>query len=358
MTHGVWRYPFYSVGVICIFGNNGMIKFRQEALEHLKNKQYGEVFINAPMHYVSVGIALILLFVIVCVYCCFAEMRERTIVKGVLNSNKGVVHVYSKRSGIIIKQWVKQGDSVTKGTPLFLIDTSLDRWAPHKNQRMLGTFTKRAKALDEDIRYKVHQLKTLKPLVLKHYISSDTYREKHDELVALKTKKNLLTMEYIEYKQSRTHMIRAPIDGFISSLTSTLGQSTQSLKPLATILPEGAFLLAELFVPVRQVRFLKLKQPVSIRYDAYPYQHFGTGHAQLFEISQTVLTDALEEKSVSVGEPYYKARAYLNKLILLDKQKKALKPGMTFSAEILGNQQTIGRWLFETLYGYRQERLL
>ena len=335
-----------------------MIKFRQEALEHLKNKQYGEVFINTPMSYVIVGMGLVLLFVLICCYFCFAQMREQTIVKGVLNSSKGVVHVYSKRPGIIIKQWVKQGDSVTKGAPLFLIDTSLDRLHPDNNQQTLKSFAKRQKALEEDIAYKAHQLTMLKPLLLKHYISSDAYREKHDELVALKTKKSLLIMELIHYKQSRAHTVRAPVSGLISSLTSTIGQSTQSLKPLATILPEGAFLLAELYVPVKQVRFLKLNQPIVIRYDAYPYQHFGTGHARLYEVNQTILTDALEEKSISIGAPYYKARAHLDRIILADKSKQALKPGMTFSAEILGVKQTIGQWVFETLYGYHKEQLL
>ncbi|MFZ4077081.1 MAG: HlyD family secretion protein [Legionellaceae bacterium] len=340
-------------------GINGMIIFRQEALAQIKHRQYGHVFINLPMSYQRIGFFLMFLLVGLIIFFSCAEFSERTFVKGVLHSSKGVVHLYAKRSGVIVHQWIHQGDFVKKGAPLFLIDTSDDRMVPHKNELMLRTFDKRKHALNKDILDKTAYLKKLKPLLLKHYISSIFYQEQQDALLALKDKKNLLGMELLRYQQSRAYTIRAPIDGFVSSVVSSRGQSTPSAKPLATLLPQGSFLLAELYVPARQVRFLRMNQRLAVRYDAYPYQQFGTGRAQVYEITQTVLTDALEDKFISVGEPYYKVRAYLDKTIGVDsKQTNVLKFGMTFSAEMMGVKKTVMRWLFDLLYAQRKEQWL
>ena len=335
-----------------------MSLFRQEALEKLKNKQYGDVLINLPLHMMGVSLVAILIFLTMCLFFCFAEFRERTLVKGVLSSSKGLVSIVSKRPGIIIKKFIKQGDFVTKGSPLFLIDTSVDHLAPHKNKAIIRAFEKREQVLNDEIAYKSNHLKLLKPLLLKQYISSVEYREKYDEMLALKNKKALLSMEYLQYKQSRAYTIRAPIDGVVSSVVSHIGQFSSLSKPLATLLPDGAEMLAELYVPVSQIRFLSLDQPIVLRFDAYPYQHFGTGQAKLYEVSQTALTDEVDEKNIKIGEPYYKAHAYLNKMIFGSEATQALKLGMTYSAEILGAKKTVGRWLFDSIYTQQKEHRL
>ncbi|WP_026069578.1 hypothetical protein [Legionella tunisiensis] len=52
---------------------------------------------------------------------------------------------------------------------------------------------------------------------------------------------------------------------------------------------------------------------IIIRYDAYPYERFGTYKATIKEISQSIITDDEEEKPILIGEPYYKITAELDK---------------------------------------------
>lgn len=328
-----------------------MTIFRQEVFENLKNRHYGEIFINTPVQYTFVtasgGFILLCLFL----FLRFAEFREKTQVKGILDANVGVIHLYAKQPGILLKQYIKQGETIKKGEPLFLVSSQQKGFKKDKERQI---FLKRKAVLKTAIHYEINQLQKLKPLLLKKYISEEDYHKHEEALLDLKNKQSLLKMDYLHYKQGFSYLIRATFDGSVSSQMIHEGQSVGFSKPIATFLPAEAFLEGILYVPVRQARFLKFNQAIRLRYDAYPYQQFGVGEGKVSEISQTVLTDALEEKTLSIKEPYYKAHIQLDHKRLIQTQKM-LKPGMTFSAELLGRKKTVGRWLLDGLYGHRRE---
>ena len=55
------------------------------------------------------------------------------------------------------------------------------------------------------------------------------------------------------------------------------------------IIPEDSVLEADLFVPARAIGFIEPGQDVRILYDAFPYQHFGSYHGHVTNVSQTIL---------------------------------------------------------------------
>ena len=57
-----------------------------------------------------------------------------------------------------------------------------------------------------------------------------------------------------------------------------------------TLLPDGASLLAELFVPSRAIGFVEPGQRVRLMVDAFPYQRFGTLGGRVETVSQAVLS--------------------------------------------------------------------
>src|SRR5436190_4994003 len=93
-----------------------------------------------------------------------------------------------------------------------------------------------------------------------------------------------------EINGRRAYVLRAPTAGRVSTVQATVGQNVDPQRLQLEIIPEGAALEADLFVPARAIGFIEPGQNVRILYEAFPYQHFGTYKAQVVNVSQTLLT--------------------------------------------------------------------
>lgn len=327
--------------------------FRQEVIDSRKNKNYGSVLINMPVHYMALTIGFSVLVVLLFLFLVFGEFSEKFIVSGYLESTKGVARVYPNKNGVIVKKYIEQGDKVKKGDKLFLIDTSIDGFDNKNKQGIFTQLNKKKGLIKTEIAYKKKHLQALKKLLEKKYISVEAYHEKHDELVALEHQKNNIDMEIINYHHAQSYVIYSPIDGLISTVIYQEGQYTNIAKPIAKILPDHADLMAELFIPVKQSGFLHQKNKVIIRYDAYPYARFGTSSATIHDISKSILTDEEEDKPIRVGKPYYKMTALLDKqFVTLYGVHKKIQHGMTLSAVIVGSKRKVWQWILDPLYSF------
>ena len=327
--------------------------FRQEVIEDKRNKNYGSVLINTPVHYMPITIGLSILVFLVFLFLLLGEFSEKFIVTGYLESTKGIARVYPHKNGVIVRRYIKQGDNVKKGDKLFLIDTSYDGLYKKNQHSVLAQLEKKKASIEKERTYKKSHLQALKPLLEKKYISLATYHEKYDELVALAHQKNNVEVELIHYKQEQSYVIRSPIDGVISTVMYQEGQYTNMTKPMAKVLPSHADLMAALFIPVKQSGFLQQKNKVIIRYDAYPYARFGTSQATINEISQSSLTDEEDDKPLRVGQPYYKVTARLDKqFVMVYGAPQKIQHGMTISAVIVGSKRKIWQWILDPLYSF------
>ena len=336
--------------------SNSVSLFRQEVFDDLKNKNYGSVSINVPVKYtvLTTGISLVVLLVIL--FFIFAEYSEKFIVKGYINSTQGIVRVYPSKNGVIVKSWVHQGSQVGKGDALFLVDTSYDGLSRHRNHAVFDKLTTRRQLIEKDIHYKKTQLLALKHLLDKKYIPLDLYNQKRGELSALVVTKNTIEMDLIKYKQERSYLVRAPIDGVVASVIYKQGQNANLLKPLVKIIPKNSDLIAELFIPVNKSGFLNKKNHIIIRYDAYPSERFGTAKGVITDISQSILTDEEDDKPLRVGQPYYKVVAKLDTpFVTLYGKPRRIQHGMTLSAVIVGSKKKVWKWVLDPLYSYYGE---
>ncbi len=325
--------------------------FRKEVFDSKRYGNLGDVFINTPMRYQLISSGFIVLAIILILYLCFGEYSEKYLVSGSINSLKGIVRVFPSKSGIIAKSNSVQGKAVKKGELLFVIDTSYDGLSEKKG--ILSKLKKRKESYKNEISYKENQIISLKKLVEKKYISLDLYNQKHEELVSLKNNKNLVEMELIKYKQSRSYTIRSPIDGTIATVIYKRGQTVNLSKPLIKILPANSELQAELFIPVRKSGFLRKNTSLIIRYDAYPYERFGSYKAKIKEISQSILTDEEEEKAIKVREPYYKVIAPLeSQTVKIYGKEVKIQEGMTITGIIEGSKRKIWQRILDPIYSF------
>ncbi len=171
-------------------------------------------------------------------------------------------------------------------------------------------------------------------------------------LTDLESEISELEQRIIELTDRRTFRIRAPVNGRVSAIQVSEGQtlSTQSL--LIAILPDDSELQAELFLPTRAAGFTAIGQQVLLRYDAFPYQHYGLYKGQINEIAQVILTPNELPVPVALNEPVYRIRVNIDKQSIDAFGKKLpLQAGMLLKADIILEERSLGQWLLEPIYG-------
>jgi membrane fusion protein len=330
---------------------NQMDLFRKEALAHIKHQWHGVIFINVPVCYRIIATGYVVFTMALIVFLVMAEFSEQCNVTGYINVAQGMIQIYAKHQGVIVKSYVKQGMPVKRGDPLFLIDTSYDGLNQMQRDEMLMLLKRRQYVLQQAILVKREYLKKLKPLLQKRYISVNDYQIKHDEMLELIKQQNMLDVDMLRHQQSRAYVVRASRAGTISNIMAYEGQVAQMTQPLLSLLPHDATFIAELHVPVAKSGFLNVHDKVIIHYDAYPYQRYGVATGYIHSISQTALTDEDEHKLMPMAKPYYKVMVTLDKsAIAANGEQHILQQGMTLNASILGAKKKAWQWILEPLY--------
>ncbi len=148
------------------------------------------------------------------------------------------------------------------------------------------------------------------------------------------------------------YALRAPIAGRVAALQAVIGESVDPQHMELEIVPRNAPLQAIIFIPTRAAGFARAGQRVRLRYDAFPYENFGTHEGRIIRISRTVLTDSDVTAPLLPGEPSYEAVVSLDKpAVDAYGREVALKPGMLLQASIVLDRVSLVRWLFEPLLG-------
>ena len=151
---------------------------------------------------------------------------------------------------------------------------------------------------------------------------------------------------------ARSYVLRAPVAGRVTALTARVGQPASPQGQLMAIVPAGAKLHAELAVPSAAIGFVKPGQQVRLAIDAFPYQRFGTVTGKV----QTVSASAVSAQGPN-GAPI----AVYPVTVAIDKtsvsaygRNEPLVSGMTLSARIVTDKQSLLEYLFEPLFAVRQ----
>lgn len=148
-------------------------------------------------------------------------------------------------------------------------------------------------------------------------------------------------------------VVRAPQSGTVSTMLAEPGQSVSPAAALATLVPEGAVLQAQLFAPSSAIGFVQPGQTVRLRFEAFPYQKFGQQPARVLQVSRTPLVAselaALALPAVGAGgEPLFRITVAFEGAPVAP-----LSAGMRLQADVLLEQRRLIEWLFEPLLGLK-----
>lgn len=147
---------------------------------------------------------------------------------------------------------------------------------------------------------------------------------------------------------SRSYVLRAPVAGRVTALTARVGQPANPQIPLMTIVPAGSTLRAELVVPSSAIGFVKAGQAVRLAIDAFPFQRFGTVNGRITTVANSPVT---VQGANGTTTPVYPVTVALDAAsVQAFGRSQPLVSGMTLTARIVLEKQTLLEWLFEPLY--------
>ena len=167
-----------------------------------------------------------------------------------------------------------------------------------------------------------------------------------------------LAQQAAESEARQRVVVRAPEDGVLSGVLAEPGQAVTPAVALASLLPAGARLQAQLFAPSSAVGFVRADQTVELRYQAFPYQKFGHQSGEVVQVSRSPL-QASELAGLSLpaaasagGEPLYRITVRLDRQsVAAYGQAQPLAPGMQLEADVLLDRRRLIEWLFEPVLG-------
>ena len=170
----------------------------------------------------------------------------------------------------------------------------------------------------------------------------------------LSREKGQLQQSLVQEEARRETVIRAPIAGVVTNIAVSRGASLAADAPLATVLPAGSGLQAQLLVPTRAVGFVQPGNEVVLRYDAFPFQRFGQHRGVVDNVSRTVWSPGEKVGTMTIREPVYRIDVKLDRqTVSAGGQEMPLRPGMLVNADILLEKRTVFEWVFEPVLELR-----
>ena len=163
-----------------------------------------------------------------------------------------------------------------------------------------------------------------------------------------------LEQDLVENEARREVVVRAPQDGTVSAIAVEAGQSVGATQALASLVPAGSVLEAELYAPSRAAGFIKPGMEVLLRYQAFAYQKFGQARGTVREVAASAVRAdelALPGAAGPAAEPLYRVRVKLaSQAVDVYGTPQALRPGAMLDASILLERRRLYEWLLDPLY--------
>lgn len=190
-------------------------------------------------------------------------------------------------------------------------------------------------------------------------ITLSSLPERHKtELSQLNRAITEMNQEILDFDLKSEQTIRASKSGYISTINVDIGQQVEPSKLLLSIVPEQTELVANLYIPSKAVGFIKPKDKVVLRYQAYPYQKFGHATGEIISVARTALgkqelsgLGIIFTNPTLLNEPAYLVKVKLEKqTIKAYGENKPLQIGMILEADILHERKKLYEWVLDPLY--------
>src|SRR5205085_6013688 len=237
--------------------------------------------------------------------------------RGTLVPEGNVRPVQAQGGGPVQTVLIKEGDTIERGQPLVQLDGAELRLRLGKLQEELADDQQQ----------------------LRHLLVTGTPTEKLEQQSRIVR----LQSEITSVEESLRHTtISAPFGGTITTLSvRSPGTVLEAGQTVATIAPSASKLVVEAQVPNKDIAFIEQGLPVELKFDAFPFQDYGTIEGTVSDIAPDAQTD-------KEAGSFYKITIAPRQTSINAKGKSVpLRPGLALTAEIVTERKSILSLLFE-----------
>jgi len=249
--------------------------------------------------------------VVAFLWASFSMVDLVTESRGTLVPEGYVKPVQSAGAGVVQTVFVKEGDTIESGQALVQLDAVEIRARLGKLREELATN-----------QTQLRQLMVNRPV-------GETL-EQQNRIARLQS-------EIAAAELSLRHTtITAPVGGVITALdVRSAGAVLQPGQTIASIAPSGARLVVEAQVLNKDIAFIEKGLPAKLKFDAFPFQDYGTLEGTVIEVSP----DAQLDKGLG---SFYKVTIVPRQTQIAAKGKiLPLRPGLALTAEIITERKSI-----------------
>lgn len=181
-------------------------------------------------------------------------------------------------------------------------------------------------------------------------------RELAEELAKTRSERDEVSAQLSKARLRREMtVLRAPRDGIVLEVADRpAGAVVRAAEPMFRLVPADAALEAEIRVDTRDVARLKVGDPVTVKFEALPWQQFGLAHGILKTLAPDTESDANpKEAAADMARPDLKQTAhesvihYRAQVAFTDTQLRnlpsgfALRPGMRVVADVKVGRRSV-----------------
>ncbi len=212
---------------------------------------------------------------------------------------------------------------------------------------------------EEDLRTQEHLIESARAGIEQSerklaQIESDTRKQLHTERNEVQGSVDKLTQESAKLTHRRGLLeLRASQDGVVKDIaTHTPGTVVQPGTVMATLVPQGEQLKAEVWISNEDIGFVRTGLPVKVKLAAFPFQKYGMIEGVVEHVGADALDAASQEATAPNAERKaarplnYKALVALKAMNLhVDAERLELGAGMQATAEILLGRRSVMEYL-------------
>ena len=176
-----------------------------------------------------------------------------------------------------------------------------------------------------------------------------------NDLSAVDRSMAALEQDRIENESKREIYLRAPEAGVVTAIVVDPGKLAAAGQPLMNLVPDGAELRADVYLPSRAAGFVRVGSDALLQFQAFPYQKFGSQPARVVKMSRVALAASElpypAPAGAAPGDLFYVASLALSKNTVRAYGKdEPLQVGLGFDTNLILETRTLFEWVFEPVF--------
>ena len=319
------------------------------------------LFINRPSSKALAGTCYLIMAMLALgfVSTFFIRLNVRVQAAGDIVADLGVLQTVAQADGLMAAPAVAVGAPVAKGDVLgflqmdmeparlaavmaacdgnVLLVDAVDRKTGLSDKMESGTSL--ADIRDDSVREAAAALQNAVRRLQKSLASLEPFEGDKSEVIRLSRQLKGMLVRYLEH-----HQLRSPASGVVMQYEVPTNANVRAGDVVATILPQGAALVARMPLDANDMATIAVGQKVRYKVDAYPYQRYG-----LFEGAVLSIERAQQDK----GMLHYEVRASLRNPATISARLERdvhLVMGMRFNGQIITGTRTVFDILADSLF--------